>query len=39
MRLTQRLQLIKLTVLIGLLASIILSHPLWAGEDGFQKQH
>jgi hypothetical protein len=37
MRLTQRLQLIKLTVLIGLLASIILSHPLWAGDRWFPK--
>ena len=37
MRLTQRLQLIKLTVLIGLLTSIILSHPLWAGDRWFPK--
>ncbi|MBP8033847.1 MAG: hypothetical protein KAZ71_04565 [Bacteroidia bacterium] len=37
MRLTQRLQLIKLTVLVGLLASILLSHNLWAGERYFPK--
>ena len=37
MRLTQRLQLIKLTVLIGLLASIVLSHNLWAGDRWFPK--
>lgn len=37
MRLTQRLQLIKLTVLIGLLASIALSHHLWAGDRWFPK--
>ncbi len=37
MRLTQRLQLIKLTVLVGLLASIILSHNLWAGDRWFPK--
>ena len=37
MRLTQRLQLIKLTVLVGLLASIILSHHLWAGDRWFPK--
>lgn len=37
MRLTQRLQLIKLTVLIGLFASILLSHNLWAGERWFPK--
>ena len=37
MRLTQRLQLIKLTVLIGLLTSIILSHPLWAADRWFPK--
>ncbi len=37
MRLTQRLQLIKLTVLIGLFVSVILSHNLWAGERYFPK--
>lgn len=37
MRLTQRLQLIKLTVLIGLFISIILSHNLWAGQRYFPK--
>jgi len=37
MRLTQRLQLIKLTVLIGLFTSIILSHNLWAGQRWFPK--
>lgn len=37
MRLTQRLQLIKLTVLIGLFTSILLSHNLWAGDRWFPK--
>lgn len=37
MRLTQRLQLIKLTVLVGLLASILLSYNLWAGDRWFPK--
>ena len=37
MRLTQRLQFIKLTVLIGLFTSILLSHHLWAGERYFPK--
>lgn len=37
MRLTQRLQLIKLTVLAGLLMSVLLSHHLWAGERLFPK--
>jgi len=37
MRLTQRLQLIKLTVLVGLFASIILSINLWAGQRFFPK--
>ncbi|HRG02382.1 MAG TPA: hypothetical protein PKZ75_14790 [Bacteroidia bacterium] len=37
MRLTQRLQLIKLTVLIGLLASVLLSLNLWAGQRYFPK--
>lgn len=37
MRLTQRLQLIKLTVLIGLFISILLSHNLWAGDRWFPK--
>jgi len=37
MRLTERLQLIKLTVLVGLLVSILLSLNLWAGERYFPK--
>ena len=37
MRLTQRFQLIKLTVLIGLFVSILLSHNLWAGDRWFPK--
>jgi len=37
MRLTQRLQLIKLTVLIGLFASVLLSINLWAGQRWFPK--
>lgn len=37
MRLTQRLQFIKLTVLVGLLVSVVLSHHLWAGERLFPK--
>jgi hypothetical protein len=37
MRLTQRLQLIKLTVLIGLFISILMSHNLWAGDRWFPK--
>lgn len=37
MRITERLQLIKLTVLIGMFASILLSHNLWAGERWFPK--
>jgi hypothetical protein len=37
MRLTQRLQLIKLTVLIGMLTSVLLSHQLWAGDRWFPK--
>jgi len=37
MRLTQRLQLIKLTVLVGLFISIILSHNLWGGQRYFPK--
>ncbi|MES2764054.1 MAG: hypothetical protein V4677_17690 [Bacteroidota bacterium] len=37
MRLTQRLQLIKLTVLVGLLTSVLLSHNLWAGDRWFPK--
>ncbi len=37
MRLTQRLQFIKLTALVGLLVSIGLSHHLWAGERMFPK--
>jgi hypothetical protein len=37
MRLTQRLQLIKFTVLIGMFASVLLSYNLWAGERWFPK--
>lgn len=37
MRLTQRLQLIKLTVLVGLFASILLSYNLWGGSRWFPK--
>ncbi len=37
MRLTQRLQFIKLTVMIGLLVSMAMSHHLWAGERMFPK--
>lgn len=37
MRITQRLQLIKLTVLTGLFASILLSLNLWAGQRWFPK--
>ncbi|MBI3521018.1 MAG: hypothetical protein HY062_16890 [Bacteroidetes bacterium] len=37
MRLTQRLQLIKFTVLVGLFISILLSYHLWAGERYFPK--
>ncbi len=37
MRITQRLQLIKLTVLFGILVSVALSHNLWAGQRWFPK--
>ncbi len=37
MRLTQRLQFIKFTVLIGLFISILLSHNLWVGDRWFPK--
>ena len=37
MRITQRLQLIKVTVLIGLLISVLLSINLWAGQRWFPK--
>ncbi len=37
MRLTHRLQLIKLTVLVGLLTSVLLSLNLWAGRRWFPK--
>lgn len=37
MRITERLQLIKLTVLVGLLLSILLSVNLWAGDRWFPK--
>lgn len=37
MRITERLRLIKLTVLTGLLVSVLLSHNLWAGQRWFPK--
>ncbi|MDF2448390.1 MAG: hypothetical protein K0R26_894 [Bacteroidota bacterium] len=37
MRLTQRLQLIKLITLIGLLVSVLCCHHLWAGHRYFPK--
>lgn len=37
MRITQRLQLIKLTVLAGLFVSVLLSLNLWAGQRWFPK--
>ncbi len=37
MRITQRLQLIKLIVLAGLLVSVLLSLNLWAGQRWFPK--
>ena len=37
MRITQRLQLIKLTILIGLFVSVLLSLNLWAGQRWFPK--
>ena len=37
MRLTHRLELIKLTILIGILTSVILSFNLWAGDRWFPK--
>lgn len=39
MRLTHRLQFIKLTVLLGLLCSILLSYNLWGGHRFFPKAH
>lgn len=37
MRITQRLELIKLVTLIGILASVLLSLNLWAGQRWFPK--
>lgn len=37
MRLTHRLQFIKLTILVGLLVSVVLSFNLWAGQRFFPK--
>jgi hypothetical protein len=37
MRLTHRLELIKLTILLGILTSVILSFNLWAGDRWFPK--
>jgi hypothetical protein len=37
MRIPQRLQLIKLTILIGIFVSVILSFNLWAGQRWFPK--
>jgi len=37
MRLTQRLQFIKLTILLGLATSVLLSLNLWAGQRWFPK--
>ena len=37
MRIPQRLQLIKLTILIGIFISIVLSLNLWAGQRWFPK--
>jgi len=37
MRLTHRLALIKLTILIGILISVVLSFNLWAGDRWFPK--
>ena len=37
MRLTHRLHFIKLSVLLGLLTSILLSYNLWSGERYFPK--
>jgi hypothetical protein len=37
MRLTHRLELIKLTILIGILISVVLSFNLWAGDRWFPK--
>lgn len=37
MRIPQRLQLIKLTILIGIFISVVLSFNLWAGQRWFPK--
>ena len=37
MRIPQRLQLIKFTVLLGLFVSVLLSYNLWAGQRWFPK--
>jgi hypothetical protein len=39
MRLTHRLQFIKLTVLLGLFCSVVLSYNLWGGPRFFPKAH
>ncbi len=39
MRLTHRLHFIKITVLLGLLCSILLSYNLWGGQRFFPKVH
>jgi hypothetical protein len=39
MRLTHRLQFIKLTVLLGLFCSVLLSFNLWGGDRFFPKTH
>lgn len=37
MKITQRLQLLKSVILIGILASVLLSYNLWAGQRYFPK--
>jgi hypothetical protein len=37
MRITHRLQFIKLTTLVGILSSVLLSYNLWAGQRWFPK--
>lgn len=37
MRITQRLDLIKIVVLLGILVSVVLSYNLWAGQRWFPK--
>src|ERR1700741_2972285 len=37
MRITQRLELIKLVTIIGIVASVLLSFNLWGGERYFPK--